>query len=1550
MTERIGKYEIQAEIGRGGFGRVYRGYDPTVGRVVAIKVLLPDTSDPEFLTRFKMEATTAGNLHHPNLVTIHEFGEDNGSQFLVMEYLEGEDLQKIIRDRKPLPILDKVEIMQQVAAGLHCAHENNVIHRDVKPSNVMVMRDNLVKLMDFGIARLTRSDTTRFTKAGFLVGTLNYMSPEQFRDVEVDALCDIWAFGVIYYEFLTGRFPFDGSSTPAILYSITTVEPPPPSSLVPDCPEALSQMIMKTLAKDRDLRYQSLQEFQLDVGPILLDMRRQRANQLIPEARAFFEQERGDDAQRVVRRILDLDPMHVEARQLRERIQRLAQRQAIVPKVDAFKKSGEEQLSQKRYAEAIQSFENALRLDSANTEIRTLLETARGSVGQYKKAQELAEAASALVNQQKYEEAHELVKQAFQVDPTNQRAREVMVRIQHAFDSHERRREVQEIVAKSRELVSQASFEPALALLQEARARLHDPPEIIEAIEHAEAAQKALAARQRRERAVQEAADFLRQERVEQAEAVLKPFRDESPVDPLVSQALERCAQIRRDLERREAVRRVTDRTRVLQQDGELERAVALVERALQEFKGDANLTSLLAESRQLIRQRDERRAVEETLRQARDLRSAGDMASASRALAAARSKFGDVPALVALAKEIDSDLRAKEDREAAHTIANDVRSLTARGEWSAASAKLREALKKFPAEPELTALSESVERGLKEDATRKERDAAIAAAARTRQKGDLAGAAKEVAALRAKYGDWPALTDLANEIDSERRLREKRDAVNKAAADARQRIAAGQSDAARALLQAALAQYPGEPELTALLDSVERGLAEQQSRKKREELLASARSLESQNRDAEALATLDDGLRAFPGDPELLAARAALAKRSAEKQRAGDISARMERISQAIDTGQFDVAKRDIEDAARQFGDQSHLRRLADELEVKRRLAELDNTARSIEQLVEKGAVADAKLRLQQALVAYPRDARLLRLQQSIESESAFVEALDSVEQHLAMRRLDLADTALRSAAGLKPSDNRIAKLTQRIAKEREKLAVERGKTLKKAADLVAKSAFDDAAALLRGLLEVNPGDSEAVHALDELNAARGAHIKQQTYTARINDLEAKRKADNPQLVKQGAAVLLAEFPGDPHARSLMEWADQRLHAIGATSIQPVAQPQGLSTGIKAGLALGLLIAIGGGSMLFLKNRGDGAAAWTASTDKMSFQWKMGESLPEPKQIALSSTGGNVPLKATSSAPWLTVDPGQTATPGQFAVAISPTSMSPGEYKGKVTIEATGAEPKSRTVDVTFKINPRAAQTTTTTGNSLDADIDLLTFEVRQGASLSDSKPLRIRGTGVSRFTVATATRGRGSWLRVSPAAGAVPSSISVSVSAEGLAPGPYQGEVIVTAEGASDVVHRIPVSLRVREPEKTTVITRPNPDPPKVDPPKIDPPKQDPPKPDPPKTVAECPMPPLPTGPYGGRLSGDFTWSGSLAPGQKVTICGGDGRVAAGGGNTNGRHVPGAIAVNIEVRTQGIRLVSAPSLADHFNRLIIENQSTSAISFVQIHWSVQQ
>src|SRR6516225_2073153 len=176
MGDYIGKYEIEAIIGEGAFGRVYRAHDPTVNRPVAIKVLTGEGK--ELISRFRMEASAAGNLRHKNIVTIYEFGEHKGRPFIAMELLEGEDLSQVIARQESLTLLEKIRIMSQAAEGLHCAHSNGVLHRDVKPANIKLLADGTVKILDFGIARVTRDrDATRLTQKGDLLGTILYMAP-----------------------------------------------------------------------------------------------------------------------------------------------------------------------------------------------------------------------------------------------------------------------------------------------------------------------------------------------------------------------------------------------------------------------------------------------------------------------------------------------------------------------------------------------------------------------------------------------------------------------------------------------------------------------------------------------------------------------------------------------------------------------------------------------------------------------------------------------------------------------------------------------------------------------------------------------------------------------------------------------------------------------------------------------------------------------------------------------------------------------------------------------------------------------------------------------------------------------------------------------------------------------------------------------------------------------------------------------------------------------------------------------------------------------------
>jgi eukaryotic-like serine/threonine-protein kinase len=1529
---RIGKYEIQGELGRGGFGRVYKGFDPTVNRVVAIKVLLPEATEAEFLTRFKIEASTTGNLHHPNLVTIHEFGEEGNLHYLVMEFLEGEDLQKIISQKRPLMLLDKVEIMQQVAAGLHSAHQKGVIHRDVKPSNIMVLKDGGVKLMDFGIARLTRNDTTRVTRAGMLVGTMNYMSPEQFRDGEVDALCDIWAFGVIYYEFLTGRSPFDGSTTPALIYGITSVEPPPVSALLPECPESLSYMIMRTLAKDRDLRYQSLEEFQLDVGPILMDLRQKRAGELLPEAQSLLSAGQTDEAMKLVRRILDLDPMQAEARQLRERIQREAQQQAIVPKIQAFRKAGEEMLSQRRYAEAIQQFESALRLDTGNTELQGLLDQARGAVDQFKKAQEFADQAARELNSEQFSAAHELVTLALQADPLNPRAREVMARVQQSLDSRERREAIEQAAEKARAHLAAKHIDEAMETLIDARTRLHSPPELLPLIQQAEAARAARDLRIKRESVLKQSADLLRAGRAAEAESLLTELRQETGADAELDKRIAEAAAASELEIRRERVEKVVDRVHVLEREEEFDRAGELVRRALEEYPGDAALEEAARELEGARNRFENRKQIEQALRRARDLRTAGELAAARELLAAARRDYGSAKALEDLESEIDGELRARESRQAAGAIAADARELIKSSEWSQAKGVLAEALKKYPGDAELAALLESVERGLTEEEARREKDEAYQKAMELRARGDLEGARAAITEARARLHDTPLLNDLEREIEKELRVRGEREQIHRTAEAARGMIAQARWAEARDSLRQALAAHPGEPELAALLESVDRGLAEQQRRQLREQALGAAKKLEGEGRDAEALSALDAALKQMAGDPELFSARAALAMRSSERQKAGDLSARVDRVRRAMETGDFALAQRELEEAARMAPADPLVVRAGEDLAVRKRMAEVDAAARNIGLAIESEKLDEAAQMLRESMRHHPGDARLMKLQQALEGERVFLDALRIVEQHLGNRRLDLAASALRSAGALRPDSDKLRKLSQRIDKEREKLASEREAALKKVQSLTQKNSFDEAGKLVRELLERNPDDGDAVRALDALNAARGAHMKRQNYSARINDLESKRKAGNAQAVKEGAALLLAEFPGDVQARNLLAWSEQKLHDIADKTLQK--EVPATNTGWKAGVAVAGVLVVALTGWIIYRGGSEGAASWSVSAKELSFKWKQGESLPEAKQIALSSARGVVSVKASSGAPWLNVDPASATTPGQFAVGVVPAGLAPGDYKATITLETDQAEPKKREIAVTFTLTGREQPAGNKSGPSLLLDTELLSFEVRQDAAASDAKVVRVRGNGVSGMRASA--RSRGNWLRVSPGAGGLPAALSVQVSPAGLAPGTYQGEIAIAGDGAN-VTQSVPVSLRVREAEKTQQVQQqPPPQPP---PAVVEPKKQDPPPPV---------LPPKPEGTYAGLLRGTITWVGELGPGQKLTLT--NEGLADGPGNARGQYFPGNVAISVEVPTAGIKVDAAPSAGDRYSRMVISNTSGAAVPFIQIRWRVVQ
>lgn len=257
VIQRIGRYEILEEIGRGAMGVVFKGRDPLIGRAVAVKTITSGVAESgDLLDRFYREARAAGGLQHPNIVTIYELAESGGAPFIAMEYLEGESLEKLIARKQALPLASKVGYVVQAARALDHAHRHGVIHRDVKPANIVLTRDGVVKVVDFGIARL--ADTSK-TQTGTLLGTLAYMSPERVRGEQADARGDIWALGVVLYELLAYQRPFAGENHAALLMSILQNEPPSIRQFLPQCPAALERVILKALHKDETQRYASME-------------------------------------------------------------------------------------------------------------------------------------------------------------------------------------------------------------------------------------------------------------------------------------------------------------------------------------------------------------------------------------------------------------------------------------------------------------------------------------------------------------------------------------------------------------------------------------------------------------------------------------------------------------------------------------------------------------------------------------------------------------------------------------------------------------------------------------------------------------------------------------------------------------------------------------------------------------------------------------------------------------------------------------------------------------------------------------------------------------------------------------------------------------------------------------------------------------------------------------------------------------------------------------------------------------------------------------------
>ncbi len=639
--QKFGKYEIVEELGRGAMGVVYKARDPLIGRLVALKTVMPGLlSDSDLLKRFYREAQSAGRLQHPNIVIIHDLGEADGLPYIAMELVEGESLQKIIARQAPLPLATKLRILIQICNGLGYAHQHGVVHRDVKPANILVAPNGSVKVVDFGIVHLA---DTGMTQSGMILGTVSYMSPEQLRGEQVDRRSDIFSVGIVMYELLAYRKTFDGPNVTAIMLKIASEEPPSLAEAVPGLPSALDEIVRKCLRKDREERFQTLEDLALEIEPYARRLQREVVEAMVEESRDLLARREFARAEEVLRSALALDSSHDAAKGLMSQAQTELRRLRASAKVQQSLDEGQRLFDQKKFAEAAKAFEEVLRVDSQHGQARDLLQRAGEAAAKATEVRKRLVAAKRALSEGDLTLAESELRKALEADAEQAEAAGLLERIRQERAAQERRFRLREGMASARDLMTMERYDEAQAQLQ---ALQIDFPGEAEVGQLLTAVEQKIAERRQVQEAFNEVKALLEQQKFQEAMDRAETVRFQFPKDA-ESTRLYNFARAESELaERRQRLElEVTE----LQEQVKNQRyadALAHGERLQREFPASVEVARLLMLARSEKQAADRLEQVEDARKSIQTLWDGGQRVEAAREAEAALEMFPSDPSL----------------------------------------------------------------------------------------------------------------------------------------------------------------------------------------------------------------------------------------------------------------------------------------------------------------------------------------------------------------------------------------------------------------------------------------------------------------------------------------------------------------------------------------------------------------------------------------------------------------------------------------------------------------------------------------------------------------------------------------------------------------------------------------------------------------------------------------------------------------------------------------------------------------------------------------
>jgi len=591
---KIGKYNVESVIGRGGMGVVYKAVDSQIGRYVAIKMITSD-GDESLIERFKSEAKSTGSLQCPNIVTVYDFGEQDGNPYLVMQLLEGPSLDAMIKKRVPLTLPESLGIIIDVCNGLGYAHQRGVIHRDIKPANIIVLQDGvsdgMAVIVDFGIARIVGD--TGLTKPNQVIGSIHYMSTEQLQARELDNRTDIYSIGVVLFQLLTGVLPFDANETAATIQKILNDSPPPLSAYVKEYPAELDAIISRALAKKRDERYARAQDLAFDLMRVQDQVKSETVNQLVRRAELAVDQQDWTQAREQLQQALRIDRHNTRAQRMMSGVHEQLRLQGEIERARALRSQANECYMDQRYDDALHLLDQAVTLDAKNNDLLSFRDSVRAAKERATRLREALRRAEAALQDGNIDEAQSAVDDAFQIDPQDTQAKALKVIVYQHAEEKSRQQQLRKLLDQAREQIAARDLTGAFETLKAAEALDPTSNELQTVAKMAVSAREQERRRSEAEQLCRQIEAALIQEdyatAVARAEEGLQKLPQERSLIKLKALAEAQRGRV----EQKKYVREQFSAASSLAESGQLPQALAALDRALQKVPGNSELETL---------------------------------------------------------------------------------------------------------------------------------------------------------------------------------------------------------------------------------------------------------------------------------------------------------------------------------------------------------------------------------------------------------------------------------------------------------------------------------------------------------------------------------------------------------------------------------------------------------------------------------------------------------------------------------------------------------------------------------------------------------------------------------------------------------------------------------------------------------------------------------------------------------------------------------------------------------------------------------------------